>query len=120
MSAQFQSKTFTEQETGILRSINRIVSMFREADGEMPVQQMAVLCWVSMNEGSTQRDLCAALDMATSTASRNIAALSEVHRLGKPGLGLVAWTDDPFDRRVKRLCLSVKGKHFVASLIRSY
>jgi DNA-binding MarR family transcriptional regulator len=83
----------------------------------MPVQQQLVLCHVALNEGTTQRDLCQALDMAVSTASRNIASLSEVHRLGKPGLGLVTWIEDVQDRRSKLLMLTPKGRAFVGRLI---
>ena len=83
----------------------------------MPVQQQLVLCHIALNEGTTQRDLCQALDMAVSTASRNIAALSEVHRLGKSGLGLVTWTEDVLDRRSKLLMLAPKGRSFMRRIL---
>lgn len=101
------------------RLIFAMFGMFRGMDGEMPVQQMLAFCWITLNEGGTQRELCADLDMPTSTASRNIAALSLVHRLGKEGLGLLTWTDDLMDRRVKRLSLTPKGRTFVLSLIQT-
>ena len=56
--------------------------------------------------------------MASSTSSRNIAALSNVQRLGKPGLGLIDWVDSPKDRRVKLLYLTPKGHKFVADVLR--
>jgi DNA-binding MarR family transcriptional regulator len=55
--------------------------------------------------------------MATSTSSRNIAALSPIHRLGKPGLGLVTWVDSPTDRRVKLLKLTEKGRDFSEQIL---
>jgi DNA-binding MarR family transcriptional regulator len=100
-----------------LRSIYAILLLFREQDGEMPVQQQLVLCHIALNEGTTQRDLCQALDMAVSSASRNIAALSEVHRLGKPGLGLITWSEDLNDRRSKLLTLTPKGRAFMHRIL---
>lgn len=100
-----------------LRQIYYLLQRFRGQDGEMPVQQMLVFCWVALNEGGLQRDLCASLEMANSTASRNIAALSEVHRLGKPGLGLITWVESNVDRRSKLLILTQKGKAFAQELL---
>lgn len=102
------------------RQFRRIMSMlsrFREQDSEMPVQQMLVFCWIALNEGGLQRDMCDALAIPVSTASRNVAALSEVHRLGKPGLGLVTWTESKQDRRAKLLGLTSTGKMFARSLL---
>lgn len=86
---------------------------------EMPVQQVLVFCWIALNEGGLQRDLCEALGMRNSTASRNIAALSDVHRLGKAGLGLVTWTESSKDRRAKLLGLTKTGKAFANTLASS-
>lgn len=83
----------------------------------MPVQQMLVLTYIALHEGCTQRDLSKELEMPSSSSSRNIAALSSVHRLGKEGLGLVSWTDDPRDRRAKLLHLTEKGRTLMLRLI---
>lgn len=99
------------------RSIFSLLSRFRTLDKEMPVQQMLVFCWVALNEGRTQRELCVSLDMPSSTASRNLAALSKVHRLGKEGLGLIEWREDPMDRRSKLLWLTTKGQQTITKLL---
>ena len=78
---------------------------------------LLVFCWIALNEGGLQRDMCDALAIPVSTASRNVAALSEVHRLGKPGLGLVTWTESKQDRRAKLLGLTSTGKMFARSLL---
>lgn len=96
-----------------LRTLTSVLSRFRSEDAEMPIQQMVVLLWVASNEGKTQRELRASLDMASSTSSRNLAALSKVHRLGKEGLGLIDFIDDPLDRRAKQLWLTPKGRAFI-------
>lgn len=112
------AETFdTAQDRKQFRSLFSVVTQFRDLDSEMPVQQMQVLCWVALNEGKTQRDLRTSLDMPSSTSSRNIAALSKVHRLGKEGLGLIDFVDDPEDRRAKRLWLTPKGRAFINKLL---
>lgn len=95
-----------------------VLALMRTIESDMPIQQALVLAWVALNEGKTQRQLRDSLDMASSTSSRNITALSNVHRLGKPGLGLIDWVDSPKDRRVKLLYLTPKGHKFVADVLR--
>lgn len=95
------------------RQLLTILGMFRNISGEMPIQQMQVLVWVALNEGKTQRDLRATLNMASSTSSRSITALSKVHRPGKEGAGLIEFKDDPLDRRAKLLTLTPKGRTFM-------
>jgi DNA-binding MarR family transcriptional regulator len=107
----------TDEQRRSFRSIYTMLTRFREQDETMPVQQMLVFCYIALNEGSTQRDLIKDLDMASSTSSRNIAALSPVHRLGTPGLALITWTDDPQDRRAKLLVLTAKGRAFAHRLL---
>ena len=106
-----------DEDRRAMRRLSSLVGLFRKQDAEMPVQQMAVFCWIVTNEGRVQRDLCAALDMPNSSASRNIAALSLVHRLGKPGLGLITWVDNPEDRRAKLLMLTEKGRTFARQVL---
>jgi DNA-binding MarR family transcriptional regulator len=107
----------SDDERRTFRRLNSILTLFRGHDTEMPVQQMLVFCWVALNDGGVQRDLCAALDMPHSTASRNLSALSPIHRLGKPGLGLVTWSESVEDRRVKLLVLTDKGRAFARQVL---
>jgi DNA-binding MarR family transcriptional regulator len=106
-----------EEERRYLRSILRVMERLRTLDAEMPMQQAVVLLHVILNEGTTQRDAAHALGMATSTVSRNIAALSSVHRLGRQGHDLLTWVEDPADRRAKRLQLTAKGRTFARQII---
>ena len=102
-----QGANLTDDETRMMRRLISALSRLREQDQTMPVQQMLVLLWIAANEGRPQRDLIQAFkDIPESTVSRNVAALSEVHRLGKPGLGLVSWLPHPTDRRVNLLQLT--------------
>lgn len=96
----------------------KTMKKMRLLDSDMPLQQILVLLYIaSKGKGCTQGELKDHLDMAASTASRNIAALSKVHRLGKEGLGLIDWHEDLLDRRVKRLHLTPKGRQFMLDLL---
>ena len=75
-----------------------------------------VFAWVALNEGKTQVDLRNALDMPSASSSRILAALSKIHRLGKPGHDLIEWVENPEDRRAKLLYLSAKGRALVTKL----
>lgn len=93
-----------------LRSLLAALSCVRELDPDVPATQVTCFLWVALNEGRTQVDLRQSLGLPSSTSSRSLAALSKVHRLGKPGLDLIEWVENPEDRRAKLLYLSPKGK----------
>jgi len=107
----------TPQDKAKGRDLHNILTAFREVDGEMPVQQMMCLVWIANNEGKTQKDLRTSLNMFPSTSSRNLAALSKVHRLGKAGHGLIDFVDDVEDRRQKQLWLTPKGRQFIGKVL---
>lgn len=99
------------------RLLLKITETFREVDKDILLSSASVFLWVALHEGSTQREMRDDLGLASSTSSRNLAALSKVHRLGKPGLGLVEWVESPEDRRAKLLFLTTKGKALVGQLL---
>lgn len=109
--------TLNDTERRQLRSIYGLLSELRKIDADMPVNQTVCLAWVALNEGRTQVELRRDLDMASSTSSRSLAALSKVHRLGKPGLDLIEWAENPEDRRAKLLFLSTKGRALVERML---
>lgn len=114
-----ENDTFvTDTDRRLFRRVFGVLSHLREIESDMPIQQVVVLAWVALNEGKTQKQLRDSLDMASSTSSRNLAALSKVHRLGKPGLGMIDWVDSPEDRRQKLLYLSSKGRKFVTEVLK--
>lgn len=108
----------TDEDRLTGRKVLALLSRLRDLDNDMPVQQTVVLLWVALNEGRTQRELRDQLVMPSSTASRSLAALSKVHRLGKPGLGLIDFFEDPEDRRAKQLFLTAKGKATIDRMLR--
>ncbi|KNX40021.1 hypothetical protein ROTO_34280 [Roseovarius tolerans] len=99
------------------RAIFQVMQALRELDADMPMNQAVCFAWIALNEGRTQVELRQDLDMASSTSSRNLAALSKVHRLGKPGLDMIEWVENPKDRRAKLLYLSNEGKHLVSKML---
>lgn len=107
-----------DTERRMFRRLFGVLSHLRAIESDMPIQQVVVLAWVALNEGKTQKKLRDSLGMASSTSSRNLTALSTLHRLGKPGLGLIEWVDSSEDRRQKLLYLSPKGRNFVADVLR--
>ena len=99
----------SDQERQTFRSLFNVFEVMRDQDADMSISQATVFFWVCLNEGRTQADLRQNLGMPSSTASRSLAALSKVHRLGKAGLDLIEWTESVTDRRQKELYLTRKG-----------
>lgn len=112
-----KTSTLTDTTRRQFRSIFSILQELRELDADMPMNQAVCFAWIALNEGRTQVELRQDLDMASSTSSRSLAALSKVHRLGKPGLNLIEWVENPEDRRAKLLFLTVQGRHLVDKLL---
>lgn len=99
--------------TMVLRLLGRVVEEFRRLDPGMESQQMALfLAVASSADGGpiTMKDLRERLELSNASASRNIAALSKWHRLGRPGLDLLEQKENPADRRYKIITLSAKGR----------
>ena len=99
------------------RTIYQLIAVFRDVEKDMPMSMAVIFVWVSLNEGKTQVDLRNALGMPSATSSRNLAALSKVHRLGKEGHNLIKWEENPEDRRAKLLYLTTKGKALTKTLL---
>lgn len=104
---KLMTKTDQREDT---KTLYAILSYLRDLDPDMPMNQVVCFTWIALNEGRTQVEMRQDLQMASSTSSRSLAALSNVHRLGKPGLGIVEWVENPEDRRAKLLYISDKGK----------
>lgn len=94
-----------------LRGLYHSVQLFRDLDPEL--QSQTIVCFLLIAAAPTDipmRDLQDTLDMPSSSTSRNVAALSKHHRLGRPGLDLVETYEDPEDRRFKRVRLTARGR----------
>ena len=94
-----------------LQNLYQAVQLFRDLDPELQTQ--TVVCFLLIADARDDlpmRDLQTALNMPSSSTSRNVAALSRRHRLGRAGLDLVEAYEDLADRRFKRVHLMPKGK----------
>jgi DNA-binding MarR family transcriptional regulator len=93
-----------------------LLEAFRRLDPDLPIQYALSFLTIAENEGLSMRDLSERLGIAQSSASRNVAALSEWHSFGKPGHDLVEAREDPRERRRKIITLTRKGEALIREL----
>lgn len=94
----------------------RALEVFRELDPDMPIQYALSFLTLARNPGLSIRDLSERLGIAQSSASRNVAALSEWHSFRKPGHDLIQAKEDPRERRRKIVTPTRKGVALLARL----
>ncbi len=99
-----------------LNSLFEAVQLMRLLDREFPAQMMAMLLYIASHNGCHKQAVEQALGISTAAGSHASDALSDRHRLGKPGLGLIKKVEDPSNRRRKFLVLTEKGKLLVNQL----
>lgn len=95
----------------------QFIEAFREMRPEMPMHMASAFLLIAMKPGITQRELLTLSEIAQATMSRNIAALTERDRHGKPGMNLVIQRRDPMDARTLMLFLTKDGYDLVSRLI---
>ncbi|MGA4323626.1 MarR family transcriptional regulator [Ectopseudomonas hydrolytica] len=115
MEATF-SKHALAYDRYALVQLFKAIEEFRGIDPEMPSQSAALFLYSAIYPGCTMTDLQTNLAMSQASCSRNVSALSEWHRLEKPGLGLIVATPDPMERRRKIVRLTEKGEQLAVSL----
>lgn len=101
-----------------LRTLNQAIALFRDLDPEIPATTIILFLAVAeAPEPIGMVDLQNNLGLPSSTTSRNVAYLSETHRLGKSGLGLIERYEDLHNRRAKLVRLTAKGRALKTRLI---
>lgn len=103
----------------ILNAI-RVFEEFRKMDPEMQMQTALIFLLVANNEGCTVRDLQGWTGLTSASCSRNVAALSDVHRKGRPGHNLIVAKIDAEDRRARNLHLTQKGKTILHNILERF
>jgi DNA-binding MarR family transcriptional regulator len=95
-----------------LRSLANAIEAFRAIDSTMEMQKALTFLVVaaSTDRDISMKELRDRIGFASSSTSRNIAALSKHHRLGKPGYDLVETYEDLADRRNNLVRLTAKGR----------
>lgn len=101
-----------------LRALSRAVRLIRqEVNHEMPIQQVAMLLEVSLNEGITMSDLGRSLKMSQGSVSKNCKLLSQFIDDGElRGFGLLSTEQDLAERRRFIVHTTSKGKEFLRRL----
>jgi DNA-binding MarR family transcriptional regulator len=105
------------------KEINRLLTaleQFRSINPNMPVQQVQTFLYVCNHEndpeGCNVKDLAVALDYSLASASRNIAAFSELTRHKRAGPALLEATENFFNRAHKNISLTAKGRRLRQTL----
>lgn len=93
-----------------LGRLQQVTDLLRNLDNELPAQVISVFFYVCAHNGCRTAGMPNALGLAQSSISRCTDWLSDYHRLGKPGMGLIKKTMDPLDRRSRVLTLTFKGE----------
>jgi DNA-binding MarR family transcriptional regulator len=99
--------------------LNRILNGFellRLLDREMPGQLVSAFLYIASHNPCHKQALEEHLDLRVSSGSRLTDWLSDYHRLGKPGLGLIVKYKDPSNHRRIILKLTSKGEALAKQL----
>jgi DNA-binding MarR family transcriptional regulator len=91
----------------------KIVDILRLFDRQVPAQVISTFFYIASHNGCRSRHLVEALGYSNSSASRCTDWLSDSHRLGKPGMGLIVKKRDPLDQRDRLLYLTPKGTQVI-------
>ena len=91
----------------------RVVDVMRQFDREVPAQVISSFFYIGSHNGCRSSHLVDALGYSNSSASRCTDWLSDYHRLGKPGMGLIAKKKDIMDQRAQLLYLTPKGEQVI-------
>ena len=100
----------------MLRKLESFLSQVMVIDDAMPIQQLAVFLAIARREGLSIAELAKALGLGRSSASRNVAALGDLHWQKKPGLYLVEDRIDPMELRKKQIYLTPKGRRLLEQI----
>ena len=101
----------------LLVHLTKTMDLARFFDREVPAQVLVTFFYIATHNGCRVSDLMTKLHLESSSASRISDWLSDYHRLGKPGMGLIVKQKDTMDLRVKRMYLTIKGQYVVDRII---
>ncbi len=95
-----------------------ILSHLQKIDSEFPLQYAICLIEISLEEGLSVTRLAEKTDLALSTVSRIVGALSQYRQNSQP-YGLVEIRIPPEERRRKELYLTAKGRSLLQRIYKS-
>ena len=100
-----------------LEQLMAALGEFRKLDPDMQMPMATTLLLVALNDGIGRSDVVKTLNVAGSTASRNLTGLMRQGRLGRPGHGLIVQRVHPDERRRRMHSLTPEGWRVVRRLI---
>ena len=95
----------------------RALRLFQEyTDDSATLLSIQTFLTAALHEGSTVSEIQRRMGGVLNTTSRQLLDLSDTHRKGEPGYGLLAVKNNPNDLRTRRYHLTVKGWGLVQRL----
>ena len=99
-----------QQTSARTAKVLKAFELLRLMDREIPGQLVSAFLYVASHNPCHKQAMEEDLGLKPASGSRLIDWLSEYHRLGKPGLGLVVKTKDPLNHRRLLVELTPKGE----------
>ena len=93
-----------------LNEVLKAFELMRILDREIPGQLVSAFLYIASHNPCHKQAMEEALGLQSSSGSRLVDWLSDYHRLGKPGLGLVKKQKDPYNMRRVLIKLTPKGE----------
>ena len=90
-----------------------VFELLRVLDREIPGQLVSAFFYIAGHNPCHKLAMEEDLEFTSASSSRCCDWLSDLHRVGKPGLGLIIKYDDPSNRRRVMCKLSPKGEALV-------
>ena len=88
----------------------------RSLDPAITAECVGCFLYIAAHDGCHKQSLEEFMGFSVAAGSRNTDWLSEFHKPGKPGMGLITKTTDPANRRRQILRLTPKGKAAIKQL----
>lgn len=105
------------KERRAIRRLLAVIDEFRRLDPDMQMPMAATFLLVAQRDGISRTEVMQELEVAGSTATRNLVALTDRGRLGQKGFGLVSQKVNPDERRWRMHSLTPKGHEALARVI---
>ena len=90
--------------------------LLRQLDREVPGQLLSSFFYIASHNPCHKLAMEQDLNFSSASSSRCCDWLSDLHRDGKPGLGLIIKYDDPHNRRRVMCKLSPKGEAMIQAI----
>lgn len=104
----------------VMKAVGKGLTLFdeiRNLDPEMQAQTITIFLHVVAQPGIAMRELEKLTGLPSSSISRNVAAMTKVHRRGRLGLDILVSKESPEDRRSKLVFMTPKGHRIAKRLV---